>query len=66
MTRAAVAGPWLLYDGGCPFCSAYVSRLRLRDDAPPVRLVDARDGGPYISADDAHLYNIGAYQSFTI
>lgn len=39
------AGPWLLYDGGCPVCSSYVSKLRLRDDAPSVRFVDARQPG---------------------
>lgn len=48
--EAAVAGLWLLYDGGCPFCSAYVSRLRLRDEVPPVRIVDAREGGPELGA----------------
>lgn len=46
MTEAPGAEPWLLYDGGCPFCSTYVRKLRLRDSAPPVRLADARDGGP--------------------
>lgn len=40
------AEPWLLYDGECPFCSAYVSMLRLRDAIGPVRMIDAREGGP--------------------
>ena len=44
--RAAAPEPWLLYDGECPFCSAYVRMLRLRESAGPVRLVDAREGGP--------------------
>ncbi|MGR3495262.1 DCC1-like thiol-disulfide oxidoreductase family protein [Citreimonas sp.] len=38
--------PWLLYDGECPFCSAYVKMVRLKDAAGPVRMVDARQGGP--------------------
>ncbi len=33
---------WLLYDGDCPFCSSYVSLLRLRDAVGPLSLADAR------------------------
>ena len=33
---------WLLYDGDCPFCSAYVSYVRLREAAGPVPLLNAR------------------------
>lgn len=33
---------WLLYDGECPFCSAYVSLLRLREAVGPLTLADAR------------------------
>lgn len=40
------AEPWLLYDGECPFCSAYVRMVRLRESVGAVRMVDARDGGP--------------------
>lgn len=40
------AAPWLLYDGECPFCSSYVSLVRLRDSVGPVRMIDARQGGP--------------------
>ena len=29
----ASSGNWLLYDGDCPFCSAYVSYVRLRETA---------------------------------
>lgn len=32
----------LIYDGACPFCSAYVRLLRLREAAGEVQLVDAR------------------------
>lgn len=33
----------IVYDGDCPFCSSYVSLLRLRDAVGPVALVNARD-----------------------
>lgn len=36
----------IVYDGQCPFCSAYVRMTRLRQAAGPVRLVDARSGDP--------------------
>ena len=39
---------WLVYDGDCPFCSRYVKYLRLRRAAGPVRLVNAREGGPLV------------------
>lgn len=39
---------WLVYDGDCPFCSRYVRYLRLRQAAGPVRLVNAREGGPLV------------------
>jgi predicted DCC family thiol-disulfide oxidoreductase YuxK len=32
----------IVYDGECPFCSAYVRMVRLREAAGPVRLTDAR------------------------
>jgi len=44
-----VEGPWLLYDGECPFCSAYVGMVRLQDAVGKVRLVDAREGGPELA-----------------
>jgi predicted DCC family thiol-disulfide oxidoreductase YuxK len=37
---------WLLYDGECPFCAAYVSMVRLRDAVGPMPLINAREGGP--------------------
>jgi predicted DCC family thiol-disulfide oxidoreductase YuxK len=39
---------WVVYDGQCPFCSRYVSLLRLRDTLGRVELVDARNGGPIV------------------
>lgn len=35
-------GITIIYDGQCPFCSSYVSMLRLRDTVGGVDLVDAR------------------------
>lgn len=39
---------WVVYDGECPFCTAYVRLLRLRESAGRVHLVDARLGGPVV------------------
>ena len=36
------AGVEIIYDGECPFCSAYVRMVRLREAAGPVRLLNAR------------------------
>ena len=41
---------YILYDGDCPFCSSYVLMQRLRSAIGPVRLLNARDGGPEVSA----------------
>jgi predicted DCC family thiol-disulfide oxidoreductase YuxK len=38
----------MVYDGECPFCSNYVKLIRLREAIGPVRLVDARGGGPEV------------------
>lgn len=47
--RAGVTQIWLVYDGACPFCSRYVSLVRLRKAVGRVELVDARQGGPLVS-----------------
>jgi predicted DCC family thiol-disulfide oxidoreductase YuxK len=39
---------WLVYDGACPFCSAYVKYLRVRESVGVLHLVDARKGGPIV------------------
>jgi predicted DCC family thiol-disulfide oxidoreductase YuxK len=39
---------WIIYDGQCPFCSRYVTLLRLRDTLGRVELVNAREGGPVV------------------
>ena len=33
----------IIYDGACPFCSAYVRLHRFREDIGPVELLSARD-----------------------
>lgn len=38
-------GDILIYDGDCPFCSAYVRMLRLQKVLNDFRLIDARDSG---------------------
>jgi predicted DCC family thiol-disulfide oxidoreductase YuxK len=51
----------VVYDGLCPFCSAYAHMLRLKDSAGPVRLVDARKDGTLVAAlaDAGHPVNEG-------
>lgn len=46
MGTATQSDNWILYDGECPFCSSYVGMVRLRDSIGPIRLLDARQGGP--------------------
>lgn len=41
---------YLIYDGECPFCSAYVRMSRLQETIPSFRLIDARDNGPEVQA----------------
>lgn len=41
-------GAIIVYDGDCPFCSAYTSMLRLKDAVGPVQLLDAREGGAVV------------------
>lgn len=38
----------LVYDGECPFCSAYIRLLRFRASTGAVDLIDARGGGPLV------------------
>ena len=46
----AAPGLVVIYDGECPFCSAYVRMLRLKEAAGPVTLIDARSR-PDVTAD---------------
>jgi predicted DCC family thiol-disulfide oxidoreductase YuxK len=41
-TAAAAEGIAVVYDGDCPFCTQYVTMLRLKAVAGDVELVDAR------------------------
>jgi predicted DCC family thiol-disulfide oxidoreductase YuxK len=43
-------GITIIYDGQCPFCSSYVSLMRLRETTGPVDLVDARSKDPRVAA----------------
>jgi predicted DCC family thiol-disulfide oxidoreductase YuxK len=38
----------LVYDGECPFCSAFVKRLRIEAALGRLELVNARDGGAIV------------------
>ena len=38
----------IVYDGGCPFCSAYVRLVQLRQALGWVEIVDARAGGAIV------------------
>lgn len=46
--EAAKNGLQIVYDGECPFCSAYVKLLRLREAIGPVELIDARGRHPIL------------------
>ncbi len=58
---------YLIYDGECPFCAAYVKFMRLRQSVGPVRLIDAREGGAEVQRaradgfdlDDGMLFHYG-------
>ena len=43
---AAEKEAWLVYDGDCPFCSAYVRYVRVRDSLGRLHLVNAREPHP--------------------
>lgn len=51
-TRRPTAAPdrraYLVYDGECPVCSAYVRIVRFREAAGAIELINARDGGPVV------------------
>jgi len=42
-------GITILYDGHCPFCSSYVTMMRLREAVGKVELVDARGDDPRVA-----------------
>ena len=45
----------LVYDGECPFCSRFVTLVRLRESVGEVCLVDARSQDPIL----AEIHNLG-------
>ena len=47
----------LVYDGDCPFCSAYVRLLRLREHIT-LHIVNAREGGEYVDGIVAAGFNL--------
>lgn len=49
----------IFYDGECPFCSAWVRMLNLRDAVGRVDLIDARGDDPRIAALGAVDLNAG-------
>lgn len=64
MASAANANPidtpeaWLVYDGQCPFCSAYVRHVRVRQAVGCLHLVDARAGGPVVEQVQARGFDL--------
>lgn len=42
------SGVTVIYDGECPLCRRYTRMLALREAVGPVRLLDARQGGPEV------------------
>ena len=54
----AVDTTLIVYDGECPFCSAYVRMMRLREAAGRVELVDARADHPAVSMLVAKGYDL--------
>jgi predicted DCC family thiol-disulfide oxidoreductase YuxK len=45
---SSVLNNWILYDGECPFCRSYVGIVRLQEVIGPVRILNARNGGPEV------------------
>jgi predicted DCC family thiol-disulfide oxidoreductase YuxK len=49
---------WLVYDGECPFCSAYVKYMRVRDGVGQLHLIDARAGSRLVQEIRAAGYDL--------
>jgi predicted DCC family thiol-disulfide oxidoreductase YuxK len=50
----------LVYDGDCPFCSAFVKRLRIEAALGELELINARDAGPIVEEVRAHGLDLDA------
>lgn len=48
----------VIYDGDCPFCSRYVSHVRLRDVVEKLEYVNARDGGAIVAAAEQRGFDL--------
>ena len=48
MDSAETETVYLVYDGECPFCSAYVNYVRVQKSIGTFKLIDAREGGPIV------------------
>lgn len=48
----------IVYDGECPFCSAYINMVRLRQAAGGVELIDARSSHPILQRIEAAGLNL--------
>lgn len=48
----------VIYDGDCPFCTSYVRMVRLRKEAGPVALIDARSVHPRVGEMRAKGYDL--------
>ena len=49
---------YIVYDGECPFCSAYVRMVRLREAAGNVHLLNARETHPVVEAVKAKGFDL--------
>lgn len=49
---------YVIYDGDCPFCSAYVKMVRLREAAGKVELLNAREPHPIVDEVVAAGFNL--------
>jgi predicted DCC family thiol-disulfide oxidoreductase YuxK len=47
--EATPSGNWIIYDGDCPFCKNYMRFTKLKKSIGPVRLINAREGGPEVA-----------------
>jgi len=50
--------PTVVYDGACPFCTAYSKLVQLRESVGPARLLNARDLDPALLTALERRYNL--------
>lgn len=48
----------IIYDGECPFCSQYVTMVRLKDAVGPVELINAREDRAEVKAVQSAGYDL--------